>query len=157
MEEGVATTFDFWVGATDVDSEGDFYWSTSGQAVEFTAWSEGQPDGGTNQNCVASTLEHYYFWSDEDCSRKTNMQAACSSNVRLGKCPTEAWKYIEEVDRCYYVYMEAYVMGTEAAAICDGVASGSYPAELETPEENSAVQAYLTSLTNPTVGQVTIL
>ncbi len=43
---------DLWIGLNDVQSEGDFVWS-SGETSLFTNWQTGQPDGGPGND------EHY--------------------------------------------------------------------------------------------------
>ena len=47
---------DWWVGGSDLGSEGDWRWSRSGEKVGDFVWASRQPDGGSGQNC----LELYY-------------------------------------------------------------------------------------------------
>ena len=60
-----------WLGATDLISEGSWYWATSNTPVSdgFTYWSPGQPsDGGVfhSQDCMVfdNALRH---WNDINC------------------------------------------------------------------------------------------
>ena len=47
---------DWWAGGSDLDTEGDWRWTRSGQKVEDFVWASRQPDGGSDQNC----LDLYY-------------------------------------------------------------------------------------------------
>merc|ERR1712018_900126 len=43
---------DWWAGGSDLDSEGDWRWTRSGQKVGDFVWASRQPDGGSSQNCL---------------------------------------------------------------------------------------------------------
>ena len=45
---------DFWIGAVNSASEGNWYWLNGEPANSSELiWAVGEPDGGTRQNCVA--------------------------------------------------------------------------------------------------------
>jgi hypothetical protein len=50
-----------WIGLTDEAEEGTWLWS-SGQAVSYTNWYSGEPNGGVNYNCAY--LYHNGQWAD---------------------------------------------------------------------------------------------
>ena len=41
----------FWLGATDLSTEGSWQWP-DGSAVSWSYWASQNPDGGTSQNCA---------------------------------------------------------------------------------------------------------
>lgn len=59
-----------WLGASDIDKEGTYVWNYSNGELDylFTGWNSGEPNGGTNENCV--TLETYHKWNDRSCLYK---------------------------------------------------------------------------------------
>ena len=48
----------YWGGGTDLNREGQWYWSHSLIAIEEFVWARGQPDGGP--------LSNYFVFNDED-------------------------------------------------------------------------------------------
>ena len=97
MQRMDATGGDFWISLSDFGEEGKFVWEHSQvEAVDFTAWGAGQPDGDENINCVAMMEEHYYFWTDEDCNSRK--KPACYAPVYLNPCGYDG-AYIPEFDR----------------------------------------------------------
>ena len=66
-EEKKSTSEGFWVGADDVESEGEFKWIT-GEIFSFSQWPEGQPDNYDSKTCEPENylgiwLE-YGIWND---------------------------------------------------------------------------------------------
>jgi hypothetical protein len=55
-----------WLGATDVDSETNWLWIT-GEPWNYTDWATNEPNGGTNENCLAYRDEDGGYWNDEPC------------------------------------------------------------------------------------------
>jgi len=72
---GLASGLDaqsIWIGFNDIASEDDWEWS-AGDAVSFTNWESGEPNGGTSENCVEmyhdGAAPHIHgIWNDLDCS-----------------------------------------------------------------------------------------
>ena len=62
MELKLLETFvgkrNYWGGGTDMNREGQWYWSHSLIPIEEFVWARGQPDGGAMSN--------YFVFSDED-------------------------------------------------------------------------------------------
>ncbi|XP_075333315.1 ladderlectin-like [Odontesthes bonariensis] len=57
-----------WIGLTDVHKEGGWMWS-DGSKVNFTLWSENQPDNiGANEHCVNTNSGRAFRWNDLPCS-----------------------------------------------------------------------------------------
>ncbi|XP_061167551.1 CD209 antigen-like protein D [Saccostrea echinata] len=56
----------WWMGGTDAKSEGTFYWEHSNNTLNFTNWYNGEPNGGTGENC----LEMFSGgdWNDKSCN-----------------------------------------------------------------------------------------
>merc|ERR1719193_2219528 len=61
--------FNFWIGLTDLDSEGTFKW-LSGQAVNYTNWKSGEPNNrghqGGPEDC-AHIGDGGRTWNDMPC------------------------------------------------------------------------------------------
>ena len=57
----------YWIGATDADSEGFFQW-ISGAAWSYTNWASGQPDdhGNDGEDCVHLRTDG--TWNDLPCN-----------------------------------------------------------------------------------------
>ncbi|WP_278924624.1 C-type lectin domain-containing protein, partial [Pseudophaeobacter profundi] len=57
-----------WIGASDIESEGEFIWSSSGRPLSYTNWDP-HNTGGTDQNCLAAGwASDYYKWADRPCA-----------------------------------------------------------------------------------------
>lgn len=56
---------DMWLGLHDIPSEADWH-HVDGSAIDYAGWGDGEPGGGSAENCAvfgASTL-----WFDASCS-----------------------------------------------------------------------------------------
>jgi len=65
MRANIGDSRGFWIGLADMEEEGVYLWQHSLQVLdadEFHAWGTGQPDDSPQENCVATTEEHYFFW-----------------------------------------------------------------------------------------------
>ncbi|XP_065349729.1 lectin subunit alpha-like [Cloeon dipterum] len=75
-------TVHYWTSGTDLDSEGHFYWSATGEDIGalFTLFAENQPDNADGkENCLQLCNESDTFrWHDEDCS--TKLKFICELN-----------------------------------------------------------------------------
>ena len=60
-----------WIGGEDKKTEGSFVWTDETSFV-FTNWKEGQPGGGTVQNCVQMRFVDG-LWDDIKCSKTNNV------------------------------------------------------------------------------------
>ena len=41
-----------WLGGSDNAKEGNYVWNSSGASLNYTNWAEGEPNGGTRENCI---------------------------------------------------------------------------------------------------------
>ncbi|XP_062618935.1 perlucin-like protein [Saccostrea cucullata] len=53
-----------WIGATDIDKEGDFTWNGNTK-INYSNWHPGQPENGRNGNCVQLCQSGH--WDDTSC------------------------------------------------------------------------------------------
>ena len=59
---------DVWLGLSDSSSEGYWRWidgPEAGLSPAWSAWADGEPNGGIGQNCVCSTSD--LLWFDVSC------------------------------------------------------------------------------------------
>ncbi|XP_062617489.1 CD209 antigen-like protein D [Saccostrea cucullata] len=56
----------WWIGGTDSNSEGTFYWEHSSKTMTYTNWYSNQPNGDANENCVS--MEGDGSWHDYSCN-----------------------------------------------------------------------------------------
>ena len=57
----------WWIGATDTQSEGDFVWM-SGAPWSYTHWGDGEPnDYGNGEDCVGLKGSSSGSWNDYPC------------------------------------------------------------------------------------------
>lgn len=63
----------WWIGAQDINTEGQFFWIGSGDSVaNFTSWAPGEPNNGApagNEDCVHLFGYYQYDWNDEECDQ----------------------------------------------------------------------------------------
>ena len=64
----------FWMGATDLDDEGQFIWQMSGSSVDPTQWFPGQPNNYYEQDCMMVTTDGF---SDLDCGNPDKGVGIC--------------------------------------------------------------------------------
>ena len=59
----------FWLGMNDKVNENQFVYNSSEEPISLTSWIDGQPNGGTTQNCVVfdSNKETKAKWRDLEC------------------------------------------------------------------------------------------
>jgi hypothetical protein len=59
---------DWWIGLTDDNSEGRWFWIESLKEAEFIPWGTRQPDGGKDDgtNFVTMYGDFDYHWTDEN-------------------------------------------------------------------------------------------
>ena len=73
----------YWIGMTDLATEGDFVWQGTSTSVQegYTNWSPGEPNNGVggvgNQDCGQLWNYHNWKWDDQACSYKSNQRALC--------------------------------------------------------------------------------
>ena len=60
----------FWIGVNDMNQENKFISESSGQEVNFTSWSPGQPDNSNDEDCVEIWYHDNYRWNDAQCDIK---------------------------------------------------------------------------------------
>ncbi|XP_069141070.1 perlucin-like [Argopecten irradians] len=75
-EYGDRDDHQYWFGANDVITEGDWKWAVTTKPVNYTNWSQGQPDNGGSdkdydeEHCAEMSEERHWQWNDSGCEGK---------------------------------------------------------------------------------------
>ncbi|XP_067654063.1 perlucin-like [Haliotis asinina] len=78
----------FWTGSTDLYVNMQWTWMTSGNAVTYTNWVDGQPDNNYNNHtgnwdtCLVLDMSRQAGWSDEQCEQANYM--LCEADAMSG-------------------------------------------------------------------------
>nr|XP_034322070.1 uncharacterized protein LOC117688290 [Crassostrea gigas] len=70
-----------WIGGNDLQNEGTFIWSRSGQAINWNNWSGSNPDDtDSNENCIEFYTYSTYGgkWNDRSCD--TGIRFVCEKD-----------------------------------------------------------------------------
>ena len=61
-----------WLGMSDIKQEGTFVWNSSNAPLNYTNWNDGEPNGGTEENCGSfwGTGPH---WNDHNCDSQVDV------------------------------------------------------------------------------------
>eukprot|EP00094_Tigriopus_californicus_P000452 TCALIF_00439-PB protein Name:"Similar to MRC1 Macrophage mannose receptor 1 (Homo sapiens)" AED:0.06 eAED:0.07 QI:7/0.88/0.83/1/0.74/0.69/36/84/3089 len=81
-----------FIGATDVNNEGEWVWDQTGDIVQVNFWAEGEPNGQDKENCMA--IDHEGNWADVPCTVADNKQMDFVCSVPNDMCP-EDWIYFD--------------------------------------------------------------
>ncbi|NWW38007.1 CLC3A protein, partial [Panurus biarmicus] len=65
-KKSVPAASEFWLGVTDMVSEGRFV-DVNGMALHYFNWDRAQPNGGKRENCVFLSQSSQGKWADEAC------------------------------------------------------------------------------------------
>ena len=61
----------WWIGATDLTSEGRWFWPHSGKVLEWAAWASNEPNGDVMENYAYLSPDFsLYKWKNEDNTKK---------------------------------------------------------------------------------------
>ncbi|XP_046350293.1 perlucin-like isoform X1 [Haliotis rufescens] len=78
----------FWTGGTALYGNKQWTWMTSGNAIAYTNWIQGQPDNsyhsdtGNWDTCLALNMNKQAGWSDEQCEQTNYM--LCEADAMSG-------------------------------------------------------------------------
>ena len=77
---------EIWLGATDLVSEGSWYWATSDVPVTagFTFWLPGEPNNKHGADCMEFEQYGYRNWNDEKCENKKSFVCQKSDSIVIG-------------------------------------------------------------------------
>ncbi|XP_052812435.1 perlucin-like protein [Mya arenaria] len=64
----------FWIGASDVEVEGEWRWVGTDTTMSFTHWRLNEPDSydPEHENCVDIKAAPVEGWNDENCNAQSN-------------------------------------------------------------------------------------
>jgi hypothetical protein len=60
-----------WLGATDLVKDGTWAWETFASSLNYTRFAPGDPNGGTQENCLIMWQENGN-WADLSCMTTLN-------------------------------------------------------------------------------------
>src|SRR5262249_33093284 len=66
-----------WLGITDVTTEGTYRSADGSEVVSYLPWASGEPNGGTNQNCVSMHVVAPTGYFDEPCGMSLDAVCEC--------------------------------------------------------------------------------
>jgi len=71
------TVYGWWIGATDLNREGSWYWTHSLEPMDFSDWYPGEPNNQHGaENCAMiygkAVASWMYFWNDYHCTKSTD-------------------------------------------------------------------------------------
>lgn len=92
----------FWLGLTDLQSEGNYVWSHSSKALNGSGnWLPGEPDNAnTNQHCVYMRHQDGRFqWGDIECTTDF-IEFICQSSV--------VWMQFSTFKTMIYIYLYSH-------------------------------------------------
>ena len=59
-----------WIGYNDLEKEGRWLWTNTGNSGTYTNWTSGEPNNKNDQDCaVIETYHGRTTWDDQDCGR----------------------------------------------------------------------------------------
>jgi len=116
---------DFWIGFSDIDSEGTFVWA-DGSSSTFTYWGSGEPnDDNFNEDCTEIRAAKNGTWNDKPCSYESRFV-----------CKTCLEGFTLYNGNCYFLSSETATW-LDASTICD--IKGSSLATITSLDESLAV------------------
>lgn len=70
----------FWLSGTDLAEEGQWFWTSTGQKIDYKAWHTNQPDNAGNlEHCVHLWWAASLKWNDIPCY-VTDMYTLCEDH-----------------------------------------------------------------------------
>jgi len=72
----------YWIGASDLATEGSFVWAESHEAVDYANWRPGEPNNDDNEDCVEMgwNSDGAFGWNDKHCT-STEIHAFCQTDI----------------------------------------------------------------------------
>jgi len=72
IDDNEGYTYMYWIGLTDIDTEGSWQWSTGSPMGSYSNWDDGEPnnwEGGPSEgeDCIILRSDRDYSWNDLDC------------------------------------------------------------------------------------------
>ncbi|OPL33807.1 aggrecan core protein, partial [Mytilus galloprovincialis] len=83
--------YGFWMGMTDLKTEGEWRWANDESKIRFSNWSPNQPDDNNNhEDCGQFWSHHHFEWNDAPCYLDKMGYICECSNVRI-ELPFPQW------------------------------------------------------------------
>ena len=130
-----------WIGANDIENEGNWKFISSDNDVTFTIWAPNQPiTNERSENCVLidrfSPHNNWYNkWNDVNCSLE--FYSLCSYKIIEYECHS-GWELFN--NKCYKLISDDPKPYQNASKDCESLGSGGSLATMKTEDEYNYIK-----------------
>jgi Lectin C-type domain len=84
--EALGFTIELWLGASDIDSEGDWVWiDGTPLPAPYSDWKSGEPNNDNGEDCLEMQGSSG-VWNDDDCDATQSYACEAPLNASLPQC-----------------------------------------------------------------------
>lgn len=152
----------YWIGLTDKQSDGQFKWAATGQAVSYTNWAKGYHNKGKDgYDCVFfEYLDGAWYWDDYKCANQeyaicelrlrstsatgggsggdggSGVDGKSGGSVQQMQCPKDWVKYQQS---CYKILTDNPLNWDQSQKQCKSLETKANLVSIESKEEDEFV------------------